>query len=564
MKKLILVVLLGGISLAWADEPGAMRKERWSALTEVQFAELKAAEDLYARKQWKAARNAYEKFQTVHTRCEAVVYCQLMMGEVVRLSGKPNDAVSDFQMVRDLAPDSDDAKWAHLRIGQCYKESGNFEKALATFMDIWKAADTHPTAFWAAAEWMDVLEGQSKHDQLPAVWQQLVERFEKNRIDPKVFNQAAGGLARARVAELDFDGAIKYLGLIVRDADVMPMLVATCKSVAAEIEGVNVRKLNKHKEPSKEDTNAPQVKARREKVAKLREAAFAKAWAWLAEKPRREQHRTVTYACLGLLIDAGKYEDAISRAIELRKIYSDEEWTFDNLCAMLKNLDRLPEAVAQASAARKIHNNNDWSLNLYASLALKAGNLEPALAAWDMMKDKKAGLTASSDALIAVRLPEAVARRRKISEMDPKESTAVFMWIGKVYEKSNRFEEAIKEYHQAANEPTNLYAVAGCLSKLRKHREAILLYGEIGASFEKEIGNAVYLAALEYEMLGDSDTAIRLLRRVCRAYAKVAPRRASEAHVRLANKYHIEETLGGDSGKDPDAKDIGLLKPPRG
>ena len=78
--------------MARADEPGFLSKERWAGLSEVQYGELKTAEDLFRAKKYKSAKDAYEKFMTVHTTAEVNSYCQLMMAECVRLGGKPGKA----------------------------------------------------------------------------------------------------------------------------------------------------------------------------------------------------------------------------------------------------------------------------------------------------------------------------------------------------------------------------------------------------------------------------------------------------------------------------------------
>jgi tetratricopeptide (TPR) repeat protein len=554
---------------ARADEPGFLSKERWTPLTEVQFAELKAAENLFARKQYKAAKNAYEKFMTVHKTTEVVSYCQLMAAEMVRLQGKPNDAITDFQFVRDLAPDSDDAKWAHFRIAQCHKEGANVEKALATFDEIWKTAGTHSTAFAAAVMWVEVLEGQHKWKDRVPVWQGLVERFEKQRIEPQQYARAANGLALDRMLNLDMDGSYKLLLLIHKEAEAQSSLIQTARQAVGDLLGAKMgRNGGKHGGGRGKGPKGPAVvvdpeKAKENKgqAEKLAAAACEKAWGWIAEKPSRPFHQELVKACIDILLIVGKDDDAVSRAMESRKIYADDRWTFELVCGLYSRLDRLNDAIGQATAARRIHKDPDWALNLYAELVMESGDVDKAVLAWDQMKDKKAAMTVTSEALVETKMNEAIERRRKISEMDPKESTAVFMWIGKVLEKAKEYAKAIEEYRQARNEPVNLYSIGACLSSMKKHREAIGQYGEIGSVFEKETGNALYLAALEYEKLGEGDTAVKILRRVCRAYFRVNPGAASRAHVRLADKYKIDETLGGDSGKDPtDTGDSG----PRG
>lgn len=519
-------LLWGAAGVVHADEPGVLSKERWAELTEVQFAELKGAEDLYRKKKWTAARNAYEKFMTVHSKSDVATYCQLMMAECMRLSGKPNLAVSDFQFVRDLAPESDDAKWAHLRIAQCHRQAGDVEKALVVLGDIWKEAGSHPTAFWAAVEQVGILTGQQKWKERVPVWEGLVERFAKNRVDREEFSRAATGLAREKVATGDADGGYKLLAMLHKAEEAQTRLIEMGRSVVGD--------LNKNKE------NHPQ----RDKVAN---GIVNRAANWLKEDKDRHGHQDMVHAMVWILADCGMGEEAVKQAQGARKLYGEAKWTVELAAALFTKLEKPDAAIGVASEARRVHKDADWTLDLYATLVLAKGDMEGALAAWDLMKDKKASLTRTSEVLAKVgKLKEAIERRRRIVEEDAKEASNVFMWVGELLQRNKKFDEAIKEYQQASTEPTNLYRIAECLSQWGKHKESIGKYEEIGAAFENERPHAIYCMALEYEKLNQKETAINLLRRVCRTYPKA--KAASSAHVRLQSKYGIDETLGGSEG----------------
>jgi len=533
-RKLLLLFLLLCVLRASvanhlrADEPGYLSKDRWARLTEVEFAELKSADDLFRRKQWKAAHSAFEKFATLRPKSEVASYCLLMMAEITRLSGRPNQAVSEFQFVRDLAPDSDDAKWAHLRIAQCHRAAGDVEKALLVYGEIAANAGSHPTAFWALVEQAQILEIQQKWPQRGAAWEQLIERFAKNRIDRDVFGKCVHGLARHRLTEGNAADAYRLLLMTSKETDAQTTLVETAKGV--------IRDLGKQKDGQ----------ARQQKLA---DSICAQAWAWLKENKDRPGHQQLVATVAAILVEVGKPEDAVKQAMEARKTYADARWTIELAVSLLKGLSRTDDAIRQASDARRIHKDEDWTLDLYATLVWAAGDHEQALAAWDRMKDRKYALTITSDMLAELgKTNEAIERRRKISELDPAQAGAVFMWVGKTLEKIGKYDAAIAEYRQAMNEPANLYAIAACHSRAGRHKESIAQYGEIGAAFDNETPNALYCIALEYEKLNQPDTAINLLRRICRTYPK--SKTASQAHVRLQSKYKIDQTLGGSEGEE--------------
>ena len=216
---------------ASADEPGALSAARWKNLSEIEFAELKAAEDVFRKKaSFTAARNSYEKFMNAHSKSDVATYCQLMMAECLRLQGKPNLAVSDFQFVRDIAPDSDDAKWAYLRIGQCYRQSGDVEKAIVIYKDLFKNNGTHPTAFHAALEHVAILEGQKKLRERVPVWEEFIDRFNKNRLDGDRYREAAEGLAREKLLAGDVPGAYILYRSVRQESDAQRMFVGNGES----------------------------------------------------------------------------------------------------------------------------------------------------------------------------------------------------------------------------------------------------------------------------------------------------------------------------------------------
>jgi len=523
------VVLSGAVPAAHADEPGAMSEKRWKELTEVQFAELKAAEDMFRKKNYKAARNLYEKFMSIHTKVDAAIYCQLMIAETTRLSGKPKTAVSEFQFVRDLAPEHDDAKWAHLRIGQCYRTAGDVEKAMQVYMDIFKDNGTHITAFNAALEHVAVLEGQGKLRERVPVWEDFVERFQKSRLDPKAFHSAVTGLAREKMRAGQIDRAYDLYVMVEKTDKAQRNLIDAGASVVGE--------LARSKDKA-EVTRAEQIAS----------TIADKAMGWLRDDKDRPGYQEMTGSVISILMTIGRPDDALKQAANARKLYAEAQWTVLLHTGLLQKLDKLDQAIAVASEARKYHKDPDWALDLYANLLLEKDDVNGAIAAWDLMKNKIAALTNSSEALAkAKKIDEAIARRRKIMEIDPTASSETYMWIGGLLAKSGKYQEAINEFNLAQNEPKNLYEIAECLSKMKKYKDAIEQYTAIGAAFETETPNAIYCIALELEKMGQTENAIKRLRQVCRSFPK--SRAASAAHVRLQSKYKIDETLGGDTGE---------------
>ncbi len=516
-------------SPARADEPGLLSKERWTNLTEIQFAELKSAEDTFRKKAYTAARNAYEKFMTVNSKSDVATYCQLMMGECLRLNGKPNEAISDFQFVRDLAEDSDDAKWAYLRIAQSHRQAGNAEKAALIYKEIFKDNGTHVTAFVAVLELVDVLESQNKlRDRAPYL-DDFAERFLKKRYDGWAYQRAIHTLAYEKLLAGSPDVAFTLLKTVEKSAD--------AERTVLNIGSNAVRDLS-----TKETVN------RRDALA---EALTNMVMAWLRENKDRTNHQDLTRGVVFLYINIGKGEEGAKQALAARKIYSDARWTLELMVDLYRHDKKMDKAVATASEARRIHKDADWTLDMYAEQLKDSGDLGQAVSAWDLMKDRRHALFRSSDALRhAGKITEAIERRRKISELDPTAGSEVAMWIGDVLEQSGKYDEAIKEYLLAQNEPRNLYQIAECKSKQKKYKEAIEQYSTIAAAFEKETPEAMYRMALEYEKLSDTTTAINFLRRICRTFPK--SQAASSAHVRLQSKYKIDETLGGSEGDKKD------------
>lgn len=84
--------------------------------------------------------------------------------------------------------------------------------------------------------------------------------------------------------------------------------------------------------------------------------------------------------------------------------------------------------------------------------------------------------------------------------------------------------------------------MAWCHRRLKQHREALTLYGQI-VSDEGSAPWALLQIAFTYEEAGQKEAAIKAFRSVCRRYPKDS--HASRAHAHLQTQYKISVTLGG-------------------
>mgnify|MGYP005837848721 CR=1 FL=1 len=543
--SLALISLAPQLTPAAACEPNRLDKSRWEPLTEVQVAELNNAHQLFndaakrppdrRRQAYRAAASSFERFMAAHPNAAVNPYCQLMIGETLRLADQPHNAITEFQFVRDLAPESDDARWAHLRIAQSHQAAGDANKAITVYADILQQAGKHPTAFYAAVFQARILEEQQLTERRAETLQIIIDRFPEYRNAPRdlqdrrdAFHAAAAALARFKLANQQIEPALQLLLLL----DNQNRARARLASIANEVIREQFRNENT-----------------REQAKNLASTLATQLIDWLTESPAAEGHQTLASVGIELLLVSEQRPQALQFAEGLIKLYPQAHWPWERLIALHTTAKNLDLAIQTASRARKTFNDNDWSLITYANLVLESGQTDLAIDTLDLLKNNVQRFTLTSDILRkAGQTQQAIERRRKISEIDPAQAPNVFMWVGDALKDTRKWDDAIAEYNQAANEPANLYAIADTLSRAGRHQASYDQYAGIASVFDAERPRAWWAMAHQLERMKKTDDAKARLRAICRQFPKSSF--ASQAHNRLQREYGESVTLGGQVEMD--------------
>ena len=133
MKHILLSIglLLSAAGLrAELDYLEQISVETFAKMREVERFQIKVAEKLYLKGEYKAAASEYEKFLTLYERSTAAPYAQLMWSHCLVKQRKVYTAIKDgFQSVVDYWPESHEAMLAGFLIGHSYQSAGELQNS---------------------------------------------------------------------------------------------------------------------------------------------------------------------------------------------------------------------------------------------------------------------------------------------------------------------------------------------------------------------------------------------------------------------------------------------------
>ena len=147
---LALVVTALFLALA-APAHAVLSAQRWGELTEEERYAMRQAEQFFQKRDYKAAKSAYEHYLQLYAKSSASSYALLMFAECTRQLGQVNTAAKEFRDVMDYYPDSPEAVDALYSVGVCHTQSGDADAAATAFE---KVNDTFPKTVSATrARW---------------------------------------------------------------------------------------------------------------------------------------------------------------------------------------------------------------------------------------------------------------------------------------------------------------------------------------------------------------------------------------------------------------------------
>lgn len=494
---LVFATLAGTVRADAIDE---MSVDRWKKLREAERYQLNIAERFYREGNFKVALSEYEKFLSLHEKSEGASYAQLKWSICQVQVRKLNTAIKEgFQSVIDYWPDSPEATSSAYLIARTYKDMGDIKLAKKAYGVVMERHPKHLVSVLAKVDLADIARIEMDDKRRVALWQDLVYETPRTGGADPYCRQASIDLAHWQFSKGSFPEALRSLTTTFTPEQ-LPYHISVYG--------------NGHVQAL---VGAPDTKVAGEKMAdeavaylKTRLPVDLKAEGALAA------YRAYSYYMSDMYWYSQRPNQAKAIYDELLAKQGVDDDTLARLAGWFKGMNRRDEA--RAAYGRYLN-----QINGQAQIA--ASYREPVERKYDL----------------------AVPIYRDLIQRDVKNAN---QWQGELahsLREAGHYKEAIGAYRLWDSFPNNYWHMAQCHRALKETKEAILLYQQIAAE-KTWASHATLQIGYTHEEAGDKEKCIKSLQLVCKRYPKSPD--ASQAHAYLQDKYKINQTFGGDTGKD--------------
>ncbi len=499
----ILAVVLAAVALlanfASAGPLDEMSLDRWKKLREAERYQLNIAEKYFRENNFKVALTEYEKFLTLHEKSEGAPFAQYKWSLCQVQLKKLNTAVKEgFQSVIDYWPDSPESLAAAYSIARAYKDMGDVKQAKKAYGTVLAKHGGHLVAVLSRVDLAEIARIEGDEKRRVALWQELVFQTDRKDGAEPYCQQAAVNLAAWQFAKASFPEGLKALATNYTPEQ-LPYYISYYANG-----------------PLQTLTNMAETKAGGEKLADEAAEYIRKQ---IPADRQDEAKKTYARQCGFYMADLYW---ASKRPEKCREIYEQQ----------LKELGPADDTLGRLAGWYKSMNRREEARKTYGQFA-KVHDGQGQIAY--MFREER-------------RYPEAVTLYRELIQADTKNAN---LWQGELahaLREGGQYKEAIGAYRLWDNSPNNLWHMAGCHRALKEHKEAVGLYQQILATEKSWAPQAQLQVGYTYEEAGEKEAAIKSLQLVCKRYPKTGE--ASQAHAHLQNQYKINQTFGGDAGKD--------------
>jgi len=492
MKSTLLLIVFIAATLATAS--AALAPQRWAQLTEEERYAMKQAESFFQKKDYKAAKSAYEHFLQLYAKSTGASYALLMFAECTRQLGQVNGAAKEFRDVMDYYPDSPEAVDALYSVGVCYTQSGDADAAAAAFE---KVVDAFPKSTAAVrAHWKLVgiywgLKRQTKSlDHLRFLAEQQYTNVDGIRADA-VQRYMWQLLYENKFGEA-WDLASKS------DAKDAPIHFAS--------EAWNTMH-NQHFGPIFGEAGAKKRPSIVQGVASLLDQKLAEN----KDYPKAKQVNSYIarlYAAVGTNDVASKRYESL-----LTKYPEDDGVKFE-----------------------------------FGDFLLGIGKGSQARHYFQQAKDTYTGDARTAESFLRENnTKECLERYRAMLNRYPKNAPGLHWRIGDICQRGGMYADAITAFQQSQREPESLFHISQCQTALKQYDVSVQTLITVMNFFPDRAAEALYKIGGVQATKGDKDAAINSYKKVCKNF--LTSHWAGQAHQVLAREYGIEVTLGGAAKK---------------
>lgn len=532
VAKVVIVFVTALPGALYAERLDQLSLKRYPQVREAERYQLKIADQLYDKGEWKAAADEYEKFVTLYEKSAVASYCQMKWAICQVNLKKTNTAIKEgFQTVIDYWPDSPDATASAYYIAYSLRSMGEVKKAKAAYKDVLQKYETSEAAAYAARDLAEMAASEKDAAAQRAMWKRLT--FDTKRDDQYVAQlclNASRDLAATSFTEGAFDDGVKALATTYNPADLPQQTLSLVLSplrtlagdakTAAQADKLADRAIAWFKEQAPQDVAEPAKKD----AARRCWYAMADVHAALNRKPQVAQ----TYE--QIIQQFGAIDDTLLRLGEWHKSVNDYELAR----AVFGRLEDKLNGKYQIAHSFRQQKNFPEATRAFRQLS---ADDQPQQYRW-------IGEEGHTWRHYAQNYGEAIKIYAELVQKDVEHLDTWLFALADAHHHAGQYKEAIQFYRQCStNYPDTHFRMASCHRALKEYNEALLVYGGIIRSEKNHAPSAQLESARVFEEQGQKEKAILAFQKVCKEYPTSGP--ASTAHAHLQTNYKITVTLGG-------------------
>jgi tetratricopeptide (TPR) repeat protein len=515
-----------------AERLDQLELSRYPRIREAERYQLKVAEQLYDKQDWKAAADEYEKFVTLYERSEVASYCQMKWAICQVNLKKLNTAIKEgFQTVIDYWPDSPDAVASAYYIAHTYRSMGEIKKAKAAYKDVLHKYETKHASAYAARDLAEIARTEMDADTQLSMWKRLT--FDTKRDEPNVNSiciNASRELAAEEFGRGVFDEGVRALATTYGPADLpqqtLQLVLGPLRSLEsdaktkAQAEKLGDRAIAWMKEQAPQDITEPAKKD----AARRCWYAVADLEAALNRKPQVAQ----TYE--QILKQFGASDETLLRLGDWQKSIND----YEAARATYGRFENKIDGKYQIAHSFRQQKNFEQSARAFRQLSLED----------EKQPFRWIGEEGATWRYYAQNYGEAIKVYTELVQKDVERLDDWLFALADAYHHAGQYKEAIQFYRQCGKHfPDTHFRMAACHRALKEYNEALLVYGGIIRTDKNAAPSAQLESARTFEEQGLKEKAILAFQKVCKEYPASGP--ASTAHAHLQTNYKITVTLGG-------------------
>ncbi len=555
VSALFLGVFLSLVSGAQAQKAGeeiTYPNKEFSKLDTFEGLNLQDADKLYAKKDYKGAYAAYKAYSFEFAKSKALPYVLLRMGRCLHQLEKRNAAIKSYQDVIDYFPDAVRYSAAAMYyIGQCHGQNGDDAKQTAVWAKMVKDNDyvNQPNSGTALTHLGSAMAKLKKYDEATEYhWRTAVNFLQSN---PKAAADARKSviyhyalrkpshekLSEFYIAASGFDGR----GVKVKDAaeNASYWLTAfntalspkestetkkqACKYWVGKLGGLH----DSHDDLRKYWCDAQMIyEGDRPKWISRLEAQFAKKTVdvnrlmeWCNYYKVVPDYRAKFFA---------KHSPQLLSGMKFPELM--------NFMSRLRHPLQMHDEAQQVMRTVRLDGLSDEQIKSYADFVGNYETEETVLKYYAKIKDKLYGAKARFDYYSSRSHRNKPYMEKALAEIpalqkSPKYADGLSWRKAELLNGLGQYEEAIKAYRAANQQPQSTWGVANCLVALKRYPEAVKNVKELELVGGDVASQAAFKVADIYRIAGDKGKEVNQLRLVMTRYPK--SKESSEAHTRL-------------------------------